>query len=332
MKRIWQLIGLAVAVCGVAALLGTASASGASSNCTGTVGAVTLNGNVTAGPGCDLEGTTVTGNVSVKAGGSLTTNGASIGGNLEIQNNGAANSICNTSIGGNLLIHNNSGTTSVGYPSPPCYGNSVSGNTDIHNNSGQVTIAHTDVGGNLDCHENSPAASTGNGGNTVGGKAKGECTKSLTVSCPATGCDAATSDGNTDVDVNVPGGGKAGKLTITLGPPPADDGCDSGGEGGPPPSSGDVVTIVPPGGYTESNPIVADITFNQSFDLFEICKSNNGKAPFTALPECSFSEDSESSAPSNVPCWVNITDFESEGPSEALVYMTSVDPAVNGHS
>ncbi len=315
------LVGVAAAICGVTLLFGTQVASGGTFNCSGVYGAVTISGNVSAGPGCDLEGTHVTGNVAVSSNGSLIANGATIDGNVEIQNDSSSNSICGTRIGGNLSIHNNSGTTSVGVG---CADNTVGGNVDVHNNSGQVTVSHTHVGGNLDCHNDSPPASTGTGGNTVAGSTKGECTSSTTVSCPATGCTATISDGNTDVIVVVPGGGKSGKLVVTLSPPPPDDGCNPVGEGGPPPSSGDVVTVDPPAGYGPGNPITVDITYNFSEDLFEICKSASGKVPFTAIPMCTLGE---SGTPTNVPCWR----FAGEG-SEALVYITSTDPAINGHA
>lgn len=323
MKRPWQLVGLAAMTCGFAFAIGTPVASGGNVDCTGIYGAVTISGNVKAGPGCDLEGTHVTGNVSVKSNGSLTTNGATIDGNVEIHKSSGMNAICDTALGGKLHVDDNTGTTSIGFPAG-CGDNTVGGNVEIHKNSGQVTISHTDVGGKLDCHHNSPPASTGDGGNTVRRETKGECTTGTTIKCPAAGCSTAVSDGNTEVVVNVPGGGKSGHLSVTLSPPPPDDGC-GGGEGGPPPSSGDVVTVDPPGGYTAANPITIDITYNFSEGLFEICKSDNGKPPFTALPLCTFDE---SETPANVPCWQHV----GESSNQALVYITSVDPAINGHS
>ena len=324
MKRLWVLVGFTALVCGVVFIV-TPVASGATYNCSGLVTGGTINGNVSVTSGlCELEGTHVTGNVTVSGSGSLISNGSTIDGNVAIQNDSGSNAFCGTTIGGNLSVHNNTGSTSIG-DGFGCDPNTVGGNVEIHNNAGPVTISRTHVGGNLDCHSDTPSASTGTGGNTVDGKSSGECTTSTTVSCPSTGCKALVSDGNTSATVDVPGGGKNGNLTLTLSSPPSDDGCGPYGEGGEPPNpSGDIVTIVPPGGYGPDNPITVDITFNFSQGLFEICKSNNGKPPYTALPPCT--GFSESGTPSNVPCWEGID----EG-NEALVYITSTDPSVGGH-
>lgn len=311
------------ALAGAALLFGAPVAAGGTTNCTGPQGAVTINGNVSAGPGCVLNGTHVTGNVSVKSNGSLTATNATIDGNVEIQNNSGTNSICGTTIGGNLDIHNNSGTTTL---NGSCGDNTVGGNVHVHNNSGAVVVSDTHIAGNLNCHNDSPGASTGTGGNTVQGRTQGdECTTRLTIDCPATGCSASTSDGNTDVTVNVPGGGNSGKLTIILSAPPADDGCGEG-EGGPLPPSGSLVTVDPPSGYGPDNPIELIITYNFNEFTFQMCKSNDGGKTFFSLPMCTFSSE-EDSTPDNVPCWLE----GGEGP-DAFVFITSNDPAVNGHS
>jgi hypothetical protein len=322
MKRFWLLGGVAATICAVA--FGVPSASGGTVNCTGVISGGTINGSVSAGPGCDLEGVHVTGNVSVKSNGSLTTNGSTIDGNVEIAHTSGTNSICTTSIGGLLNVAYNSGTTSIGVG---CGGNTIGGSVNIHNNTGQVTISNTAIGGNLTCRYDSPPASLGTGGNTVAGKSEGECTTKIAVPCPPAGCTTLVSDGNTTARVTVPGGGSSGTLSVILASPPPDDLCGPYGEGGEPPHpSGDIVKIVPPNGYTPGNPIVAEITFNFSQGLFEICKSDTGNPPFTALPECQFSEESDT--PINVPCWEFIG---GEGSNKARVFITSIDPAIGGH-
>lgn len=315
---------LAATLCAsVALVFGSSVASGGTFNCTGAAPA-TVNGNLSAGPGCTLSGTHVTGNVSVTPTGSLTANGATIDGNVEIQNNSGTNSICGTTIGGNLQVHNNTGSTTIGHH---CGAVTVGGNVEIHNNSGQNTISNTTTHGNLDCHNNSPATSLGSGGNTAGGNTSGECgTTSKTVRCKASGCSLTVSNGNTSVTVTVPGGGSSGNLTVTLSPPPANDGCNE--EGNPDPS-GSLVTVNPPGGYggsTPDNSILVDITYNVNDSLSQICKSATGNPPFTPVLSC---DETEGTAP----CWqagdgVNANDE----PNEALVYITSTDPAIAGHT
>ena len=143
--------------------------------------------------------------------------------------------------------------------------------------------------------------------------------------CPKTGCSAsATSDdGFTMVDVTVPGGGNAGTLTVMLSTAPANDGCNLGEEGGP--VIGSVVTVSPPGGYTAANPIIVDITYGDETFVSAVCKSNNNYPPFTALPSCTFFDDSPT--PTNVPCW----QYADESSNEVIVYMTSQDPAFTSH-
>lgn len=143
--------------------------------------------------------------------------------------------------------------------------------------------------------------------------------------CPATGCSLGpvnSADGITSVVVDVPGGGKAGLLTIVLSTPPENDGC-FGDEEEPPPPIGSEVTVIPPGGYTPGNPITVDITYDIEGSVSVVCKSNNGNLPFTPLPSCTFFD--EQPTPTNVPCWV------SESSTEVIVFMTSQDPAVTAH-
>jgi hypothetical protein len=317
MKK-WALLTFAATLsASVALIFGPSVAAGGNFNCTaGNPPPVTVNGNLTAGAGCVLNGTHVKGNVSVGPGGSLSASGATIDGNVEIAGTSGSNSICHTTIGGNLQVHNNSGSTAIG----SCGGNPnnvVGGNLEIHNNTGPVTVSNTTVGGNLDCHNDSPPATAGSD-NFVNGKTKGECTTSSTTPCPSTGCTGTASNSDTSVVVNVPGGGKSGNLTITLSPPPTDDGC--GQESSP---IGSLVTVVPPGGYGAGNPIIVSITYTGEGFVSAVCKSKNSNPPFTALPQCNFPD--ESGIPDNVPCWNPIDGFGED------VYITSTDPGILGH-
>jgi hypothetical protein len=315
----WTLLAFAATLAAsVALVFGPSVAAGGTFNCTtATPPPSTVNGNLTAGPGCTLNGTHVKGNVNVSSGGSLTANGATIDGNVEIAGTSGSNSICGTTIGGNLQVHNNTGSTTIDGGSCSPYQNTVGGNLEIHNNTGgPVSVSDTTVNGNLDCHNDSPGATAGSG-NHVNGKTKGECTTSSTTPCPSGGCVGTASNDDTSVVVTVPGGGKSGNLTITLSPPPTDDGCGQESD-----AIGSIVTVVPPGGYTAANPIVVSITYSGEVFVSAVCKSKNSSPPFTALPECNFPE--ESPPPDNVPCWTG-------GEGGATVYITSTDPGILGH-
>ena len=90
-------------------------------------------------------------------------------------------------------------------------------------------------------------------------------------------------------------------------------------EGGP--VIGSLITVVPPGGYTAANPITVDITYGDGeVPISAVCKSRNGKPPFTQLPACTFPEI-EGAPPDIVPCW----------DGEVRAFMTSQDPAFTGH-
>jgi hypothetical protein len=186
---------LAAAVAFMCAALGVGAsdAPAASTSCTGTItgeaiiGGVTITGNLSAGPGCNLQYVTVTGNVVVEKGGSLNAFQLEIGGNLKsngatsvgfqsVRVNGNANIVGATSVGfeyvtvngnlriagstestafsrggvgGNFLLQNNSGTFDIARLG-------VDGNMKITNNSGSFgySINNLTVGGNLDIRKN----------------------------------------------------------------------------------------------------------------------------------------------------------------------------------
>lgn len=322
--------------------------------CTGPQGAVTITGSVKAGPGCVLDGTHVTGNVSVAKNGTLATDGATIDGDLLIVSTKGANSICGTFVGGAVRINTNQGTNQIG-------GGSCSSANDFARslvakaNTGDVGVSNvtvgldlllsnnktptpivvsdTSVGRNLICHENVPPPSVDDGTVVVNGATTEQCLTRSSSPCPKSGCSSSVSNDDTLATVTVPGGGRAGTLTITLSPPPSDDGCFEGGSlaVNTPGSSlvGSIVTVVPPAGYGPGNPIVVDITWLNAEEIFGVCKSNNGKPPFTLLDQCEFDGGGDAvtaDQPLNVPCWT-----PGEEPNEVVVYMTSTDPAISGH-
>jgi hypothetical protein len=313
-------------------------------------------GALTAGPGCVLDGTHVTGDVNVARNGTLSTDGATIDGELLIANTRGSNMLCGSTFGRSVRINLNTGSTLVGGGSCSS-SNSVGLNLRIVQNSGLVTVSdsivgldllirnnktspdpitvsNTSVGRNLDCHENTPPVDADDGTVVVDGKTTGECATKVSTPCPATGCSSSVSNDDTSVVVDVPGGGRPGTLTITLTPPPSDDGCGFGGGGDSPsvPSGatpiGSIVTVVPPAGYTAGNPIVVHITWTFAEFIDGVCKSNNGRPPFTALDECIFDGGTAapSGTPTNVPCWT-----QGDASNEVIVYITSTDPAVSGH-
>lgn len=345
---------LALAAALVLAGLVLVPSAPAVTQCTGPQGAVTINGSVKAGPGCVLDGTHVTGNVSVAKNGTLAADGATIDGDLLIVSTKGANSVCGTSVGGTARVNTNQGTnqldgatcSSTNYFTRSLVVKANTGDVTVsdavvgldlllNNNEtpAPITLANTSVGRNLVCHENEPPPSVDDGTVVVNGQATEQCVTKSSSPCPKTGCSSSASNDDTSVTVTVPGGGRAGTLTITLSPPPSDDGCFEGGTAAVnvPGSSlvGSVVTVVPPSGYGPGNPIVVDITWLNAEEIFAVCKSNNGKPPFTQLDQCEFDGGGDADTadtPLNVPCWT-----QGEEPNEAVVYMTSTDPAFAGH-
>ena len=158
------------------ALIGTVSALAASPamaeefNCTGSVGAVTLDnifvpdgstctltktrakGSVVVGTGATLIARSVKVNGNVQAEGSTRVNitGVStVGGSVQIVQGGSA-LIKTATIQGDLLFDSNNGPLKA-------LANTVGGNLQAFQNGGGVAIRGNDIGGNLQCKSNSPA-------------------------------------------------------------------------------------------------------------------------------------------------------------------------------
>jgi hypothetical protein len=128
----------------------------ASTPCTGPLGAVEIKGDISAGDGCDLSGTTVRGNVTVDPGGSLSTQVGSttvITGNVESSKATLIELQGNTSVGGGLQL---TGTTELIFLR---FGK-ISGNVEIKGGVAAVVLReHEAVGGNLQIQHTSASAS-----------------------------------------------------------------------------------------------------------------------------------------------------------------------------
>ena len=157
----------------------SAASAGGSTRCEGAEGPVTITGDVTAGPGCNLWGTTVEGNVTVEPGGSPTTREGtttvitdnvqsskatfielegktSIGGNLQLTGTTQHIEIFFGTVKGNIEIQNGIAYLSVKKET-------IDGNVQLQNNTGRspvtgegdVDIADSTVGGNVQLSNNS---------------------------------------------------------------------------------------------------------------------------------------------------------------------------------
>jgi hypothetical protein len=166
----------------------TAGAAAADTSCTGALGAVTINGDVSAGPGCDLSNTTVNGNVTVNPGGSLTIAPGStttITGNVTStdatsvliqlkQQDATEYTGHDVSIGGNVDISGTTGTTAgiepgnhhivsvwviakvggnveidgTAYAEQSVHG-TINGNVTLQGGSGYAFVTNAIVGGNV---------------------------------------------------------------------------------------------------------------------------------------------------------------------------------------
>jgi len=204
MKRIGLLAALCVASAVTASNAGAAAPS--SQHCTGTIGNVTVTGNliVPGGASCDLEGTIVTGGVAVFPGGNLISRGASIAGSLVafraasiavvggssiagsanivgttgVPSSFGVNAVCQATIGRSLTVVGNLAPVTVGVqPTPgPCgVSPTVGGNVAVVLNRAQILISNTSVHGDLYCFHNRPPASGAAGSNAVAGRKLGEC-------------------------------------------------------------------------------------------------------------------------------------------------------------
>jgi hypothetical protein len=324
-RAAWVLAAAGLAVAGL--LLASAAQAAQSTVCTGPMAGGTVKGNLTAGAGCALHGTEVTGDVIVASNGSLVADqNAMIDHDLRVQQTtGAYVTICDATIGHDALIDHNSGlyltigSDSGQFGSNPCASEVFAGvqhDLKVTDNSSNFEgVANTSIGHVLTCQNDNGTARAG-AGTTVGHKTNGtDCSFTTTTQCPSTGCDVSTpSVGGTQADLFVPGGGKPGNVTLSIGPLPPGATCGAGEGVG---LLGLMVTDTVPAGYTASNPIVLSIEYDSEAFVQGVCKSKNGQAPFTSLPQCQFISEGP---PANVPCFDPSYGFVS-------IYEASGDPS-----
>ena len=164
----------------------TASSSG-NQSCTGTIGATTIDGDLTVANGafCTLNGTTITHDVKVQSGGHLDATDISVGHDLTL-NGAGSSSVCGGSVSHDLTVQNSTGPITIGngdghhgHHHGDCgvdvghdlifqnntvvhSGNTVDGNTvghdlKVQNNTGGTDVSNNSSGHDADLHGERPA-------------------------------------------------------------------------------------------------------------------------------------------------------------------------------
>jgi hypothetical protein len=165
-----RLILLGFAAFAVLALGATTAGAGATT-CTNGSLTGTVNGNISAGPGCDLSNVTmVNGNVTVNPGGSLTVaNGSTTAITGNVKSKGATSiDIEGGSIAGYVRIQGTTALTLVAF-------GTVGGDVEIQGGVANLETFYETIGGSLLVHDNSGAIQNGATGEfgLVGGTVKG---------------------------------------------------------------------------------------------------------------------------------------------------------------
>jgi hypothetical protein len=179
----------------VAPLLAAASAQADDRRCTGTIGAVDVDGNVIvpSGETCTLRGTRVDDNVFVKRGAVLEAFGVRVGGNIQAENHrrvlvaprtadntasrsrvggdiqlfdGTRGKVRRTVIGGNLQVKQNKGFQEA-------VRNVIDADLQAFSNDGGFRIFANRIDGNLQCKSNHPPPHGGD--NVVQGNKEDQC-------------------------------------------------------------------------------------------------------------------------------------------------------------
>jgi hypothetical protein len=130
----------------------SATSSG-NQSCNGTIGATTMDGDLTVANGatCNLNGTTITHDVKVQSGGHLNATGVSVGHDLTLDGAGSS-SLCGSSVSHDLTVQNSTGPITVGGGSG-C-GFNVGHDLVVQNNKGGVTVVGNTVGHDLKVQNN----------------------------------------------------------------------------------------------------------------------------------------------------------------------------------
>lgn len=164
-----RLVALAATLALAGSALSTAPANAGDRTCRGTLGAITVSGNlvVPAGATCTLKGTKVKGNVEVKRNGYLLANNIRVDGNVQAENHKR------------LVVHNYSrvdGNIQAKQGGGGLIRNvTVDGDIQLFSNTKNTRfqVLANRVDGNLQCKSNSPAP-TGSK-NIVKGNKEGQC-------------------------------------------------------------------------------------------------------------------------------------------------------------
>jgi beta-glucosidase len=144
--------------------------------------AAMVQGNVTVprGAWCDLIDTSIAGNLQVEGTGARIA-GSTIKGNLTVGAvrdaadplSSGANVLCNTTVGGNVVVQG--GGRNAAWDLGRCGGNTIKGSvTFVGNAASGNSITGNTIGGNLICISNGGVVASGN---TVKGRAEGQCAK-----------------------------------------------------------------------------------------------------------------------------------------------------------
>jgi hypothetical protein len=161
----------------------------ADETCTGAIGAVTIDDNLTVPDDatCTLEGTVVEGNIQLESQTTLRATGITVGGNVQTIDGEAIEvsihdsdidgdvqvfdssiaTVSNTRVGGNIQYDGNAGDLAV-------LASDVDGDVQLFDNDGgDKEVSDNTIGGNLQCKDNDPAPWGSN--NIVEGNSEDQC-------------------------------------------------------------------------------------------------------------------------------------------------------------
>ena len=183
MKRLAVVVAI-----GFIAALGLATPAYADScTCTGTIGAISIDGdvNVPQGATCRLNGTRIDGNVKVNNNARLFANDVYVGGSVQSDGQRRTEVTAGSRVIGDVQIEQGrsglvqrsavNGTISIKQNTGPqvIARNTVDSDVQVFTNTGGVRISNNVIDGNLQCKSNNPPP-TG-GGNQVQGEKEDQC-------------------------------------------------------------------------------------------------------------------------------------------------------------
>jgi len=196
-------------------------------DCSGSIGATTVDGNVLVAAPCELDGTTVKGNVELFEGGALIARNVDVIGNIQAANAASAD-VTDSDIGGSVQLDELTGEINVArnqvngsiqvvgnWSAIGLADNYVGADVQAFSNTGGIDITGNTIDGNLQCKENDPAPTGGN--NLVQGNKEDQCADlspaggSPVASSAQAGASAAPSTGMADA---ASGGGATHPLAL----------------------------------------------------------------------------------------------------------------------